>query len=104
MLESTSLSASRVVMLSRRLASFLARAGRSYVYSSPAPTVPTTVVWGSRDRILWPRQARRAAALLPDARHVMLPGCGHIPMSDDPDRVADLILTTCARAALDTAA
>lgn len=82
----------------------VARAGRRYVYSSPAPTVPTTVVWGTRDRILWPRQARRAAALLPAATHVMLPGCGHVPMSDDPTRIADLILTTCARSALDTAA
>ena len=82
----------------------VARAGRGYVYASPAPTVPTTVAWGSRDRILWPRQARRAARLLPDATHVMLPGCGHVPMSDDPTRVADLILTTCARSALDTAA
>lgn len=82
----------------------VARAGRNYVFAGPAPTVPTTVVWGSRDRILWPRQARRAALLLPEATHVMLPGCGHVPMSDDPTRIADLILATCARAALDTAA
>ena len=82
----------------------VARAGRRYVYASPAPTVPTTVIWGSRDRILWPRQARRAAELLPAATHVMLPGCGHVPMSDDPARVSELILTTCARSALDTAA
>jgi pimeloyl-ACP methyl ester carboxylesterase len=34
----------------------------------------------------------------------MLPGCGHIPMSDAPDRIADLIIATCARSALDTAA
>ena len=80
----------------------VARAGRGYVYASPAPTVPVTVAWGSRDRILWPRQARRAAELLPDAQHVMLAGCGHVPMGDDPDRVADLIITTCARAALDS--
>jgi pimeloyl-ACP methyl ester carboxylesterase len=82
----------------------VARAGRSYVYASPAPTVPTTVIWGARDRILWPRQARRAALLLPNAQHIMLPRCGHVPMSDDPDRIADLIIGTCARAALDTAA
>jgi pimeloyl-ACP methyl ester carboxylesterase len=82
----------------------VARAGRRYVYANPAPQVPVTVVWGRRDRILWPRQARRAAQLLPDAHHVMLPGCGHIPMGDAPDRVADLIIATCARATLDTAA
>jgi pimeloyl-ACP methyl ester carboxylesterase len=76
----------------------VARAGRGYVYASPAPTVPVTVAWGTRDRILWPRQARRAAELLPAAQHVLLKGCGHIPMTDDPDRVAALILDTCAQA------
>jgi pimeloyl-ACP methyl ester carboxylesterase len=74
----------------------VAKAGRDYVYASPAPTVPVTVVWGSRDRILWPRQARRAAQLLPDAHHVMLRGCGHVPMSDDPERVSELIMANCA--------
>jgi pimeloyl-ACP methyl ester carboxylesterase len=82
----------------------VAKAGRQYLYASPPPTVPVTVAWGRRDRILWPRQARRAAMLLPDAHHVLLPGCGHIPMGDDPERVADLIITTCARSTLDTAA
>jgi pimeloyl-ACP methyl ester carboxylesterase len=82
----------------------VAKAGRRYVYASPAPTVPVTVAWGSRDRILWPRQARRAAQLLPDAQHVMLKGCGHVPMSDDPERVAELIIANCARSSLDTAA
>jgi pimeloyl-ACP methyl ester carboxylesterase len=82
----------------------VARAGRDYVYASPAPTVPVTVAWGSRDRILWPRQARRAAALLPAAEHVMLPGCGHIPMGDDPERIAELIVATCGRASLTSAA
>ena len=31
-----------------------------YVFSSPPPAVPVTVAWGSRDRVLWPRQAKRA--------------------------------------------
>jgi pimeloyl-ACP methyl ester carboxylesterase len=76
----------------------VARAGRRYVFASPAPQVPVTVAWGSRDRILWPRQAKRAAALLPDASHVLLAGCGHIPMADDPERITQLIVDTCARA------
>ena len=69
--------------------------GRDYFFMSPAPKVPTTIAWGSRDRILWPRQARRCAEILPDARHIRLPGCGHVPMGDDPARVADVILATC---------
>ncbi|MGN6188926.1 MAG: alpha/beta fold hydrolase [Conexibacter sp.] len=54
--------------------------------------VPVTIGWGTRDRLLIPRQAQRARAALPRARHVPLPGCGHIPMSDDPEGVAALLL------------
>lgn len=71
----------------------VARAGRSYRYHG-SPAVPVTVAWGTRDRILPYRQAARARAALPDARHVDLPGCGHVPMSDDPDLVASVILQT----------
>jgi pimeloyl-ACP methyl ester carboxylesterase len=66
---------------------------REYVFRDGAQLdVPVTIGWGTRDRLLIPRQAERARALLPRARHVPLPGCGHIPMSDDPDGVAALIL------------
>jgi pimeloyl-ACP methyl ester carboxylesterase len=58
--------------------------------------VPVTIGWGTRDRLLWPRQAQRARAALPRGRHVPLPGCGHIPMSDDPDGVAALVLAASA--------
>lgn len=54
--------------------------------------VPVTIGWGTRDRLLIPRQGERARAALPHARHVPLPGCGHIPMSDDPEGVAALLL------------
>jgi pimeloyl-ACP methyl ester carboxylesterase len=54
--------------------------------------VPVTVAWGSRDRLLIPRQARRAERAIPGARLVTLEGCGHVPMSDDPERVAQVLL------------
>jgi pimeloyl-ACP methyl ester carboxylesterase len=70
---------------------------REYVFRDGAELrAPVTVGWGTRDRLLIPRQAERARALLPQARHVPLPGCGHIPMSDDPDGVAALLLTASA--------
>jgi pimeloyl-ACP methyl ester carboxylesterase len=75
----------------------VARAGRTYAFRG-APTVPVTVAWGTRDRILPYRQAARARAALPEARHVELPGCGHVPMSDDPDLVASVILETTSAA------
>lgn len=73
------------------------RAGRAVIWNGAQPTVPVTVAWGERDRILPVRQAARAAALLPGAQHVVLPDCGHVPMSDDPDLVSDTILATCVR-------
>jgi len=82
----------------------VAEAGRDYLFASPPPTVPVTVAWGTRDRILWPRQARRAAALLPRAQHVWLYRAGHVPMIDEPEQVASLILSTCAAAVADRAA
>lgn len=74
------------------------RSGRDFSWSGPQPTVPLTVAWAELDKILPVRQARRAATLLPDAYHVVLRGCGHVPMIDDPDLVARTILDTCARA------
>ncbi|GAA1889307.1 alpha/beta fold hydrolase [Asanoa iriomotensis] len=71
----------------------IARASRGYAFAGE-PAVPVTVAWGTRDLILRHRQATVARAGLPHAHHVDLPGCGHVPMSDDPDLVADLILTT----------
>jgi pimeloyl-ACP methyl ester carboxylesterase len=54
--------------------------------------IPVTVAWGSRDLVLPPYQARVARSALPQASHVTLVGCGHVPMSDDPRRVAEVML------------
>jgi pimeloyl-ACP methyl ester carboxylesterase len=56
---------------------------------------PVTVAWGSHDFLLLTRpQAERARRRLPQARHVTLDGCGHIPTWDDPAQVAQVILET----------
>lgn len=60
--------------------------------------VPVTIGWGTRDRLLFVGQARVAKAWLPEARLVRLAGCGHVPMTDDPKLVADLLLRGSARA------
>jgi pimeloyl-ACP methyl ester carboxylesterase len=54
--------------------------------------VPVRIVWGSRDRILLPRQAARYGEVLPNAEIVELEGLGHTPMADDPDLVARVVL------------
>lgn len=58
----------------------------------PPAGVPVTIGWGKRDLLLFPWQARRARKAIAHARVVKLAGCGHVPMGDDADRVAGLIL------------
>jgi pimeloyl-ACP methyl ester carboxylesterase len=55
-------------------------------------SVPVTIGWGAKDRLLRPSQARIAMQRLPHARFVPLPGCGHVPMTDDPRLVARVLL------------
>ncbi|MFB6839185.1 alpha/beta fold hydrolase [Streptomyces sp. NPDC056361] len=67
-------------------------AGRTVLFRDDVPAVPVTVAWGTRDRLLLRRQGVRAKHTLPGARLVRLPGCGHVPMNDDPALVARVIL------------
>ncbi len=62
--------------------------------------VPVTIAWGRHDRLLPRRQALVARDRLPQARFVLLPGCGHVPMTDDPALVADVLLAGSSRDAL----
>ena len=55
---------------------------------------PATVAWGDKDKLLLPRQAERARRAIPQARHVWLAGCGHVPMVDDPVATARVILSS----------
>ena len=49
-----------------------------------AITVPVTIAFGSRDRVLLPGVARRRDQLPDHTRWITLTGCGHVPMFDDP--------------------
>jgi pimeloyl-ACP methyl ester carboxylesterase len=53
--------------------------------------VPVTILWGTRDVLLLPRQAKRFERLIPDAELRYLDGLGHTPMSDDPELLAELV-------------
>jgi pimeloyl-ACP methyl ester carboxylesterase len=64
---------------------------------------PIDVVWSELDRIFpvgpFSETARQR---VPNARHLVLENIGHVPMFDDPQRVARTILETVARASTQT--
>ncbi|MBN0047530.1 alpha/beta fold hydrolase [Streptomyces actuosus] len=68
------------------------KAGTAVRFTDDLAELPVTVAWGTRDRLLLRRQGIRAKQLMPRARLVRLPGCGHCPMNDDPALVARVIL------------
>jgi pimeloyl-ACP methyl ester carboxylesterase len=78
-------------LASRSAAASILAAATSFTDIIPA-NVPVTIAWGTRDHLLSPRQALVAKERLPTARLAALPGCGHVPMTDDPELVADILL------------
>ncbi|NEA65664.1 alpha/beta fold hydrolase [Streptomyces sp. SID12488] len=68
------------------------RAGRDIRFTDDVPDVPVTVAWGTRDLLLMRRQGVRAKQIIPRAHLIRLPGCGHVPMNDDPALVARVLL------------
>ncbi|MEV0173828.1 alpha/beta fold hydrolase [Streptomyces sp. NPDC050803] len=68
------------------------RAGSAVRFTDDISGLPVTVAWGSKDRLLVRRQGVRAKQIIPRARLVRLPGCGHVPMNDDPALVARVLL------------
>jgi pimeloyl-ACP methyl ester carboxylesterase len=53
---------------------------------------PTLVVWGSADRLVDPALAPRLAAVVPDARVLVLEGVGHVAMLEAPEPTARAVL------------
>jgi pimeloyl-ACP methyl ester carboxylesterase len=53
--------------------------------------VPARICFGTRDTMIGALTAPRFAAAIPGAQLVPLPGCGHVPMADDPHLVATAV-------------
>jgi len=60
---------------------------------------PTTIVWGTKDRIIPPKSySERIRRLVPQADFVVLEGAGHSPMVDEPERLVRIVDETALRA------
>jgi pimeloyl-ACP methyl ester carboxylesterase len=62
---------------------------------------PVLLVWGSRDRLVFPSGAQRVIDALPGTRLELIESCGHCPQLEAPERFAALLeeLPEPARAA-----
>jgi pimeloyl-ACP methyl ester carboxylesterase len=54
-------------------------------------TVPTTVVLGERDMMTPAKAGKALAAAVPNAKTVVLPGAGHMMMSERPDELLEAL-------------
>lgn len=73
----------------RALMSSYLRPGRAAFRAMAARvTVPTLIVWGTRDRLVDARLARPTAASFADARLLMIAGSGHVAQMEDPGPTA----------------
>ncbi|WP_328447013.1 alpha/beta fold hydrolase [Amycolatopsis sp. NBC_00438] len=64
----------------------------SFRFTGPVTGVPVTIAWAQQDRILARPRLAELRKVAPDGTFKLLPGCGHVPMSDDPQLVAKTLL------------
>jgi pimeloyl-ACP methyl ester carboxylesterase len=58
---------------------------KDWRHKLPAISAPTLVIWGEHDHVCSRRIGEQIAALVPDARLVVIRGAGHNPMWEKPD-------------------
>jgi pimeloyl-ACP methyl ester carboxylesterase len=56
------------------------------LHQLPHLQIPTLVIWGTLDRVIPCYQAREAIARLKHGQLELIPGCGHLPQVERPDR------------------
>jgi len=55
-------------------------------------SVPVMLMWGDRDRLVYHRGAEKVLSTVPGSRLELLPGIGHCPQVEAPDRFTELLL------------
>jgi pimeloyl-ACP methyl ester carboxylesterase len=68
-------------------------AGEKIIFAGRVPDVPITIAWGARDFLFRRPRAESVIRRIPHVRLLRLPGCGHVPMNDNPDLVAHVLLS-----------
>jgi pimeloyl-ACP methyl ester carboxylesterase len=58
-------------------------------------SVPVLIVWGDQDRLVFHRGADQILAAVSRARLELLPGIGHCPQVEAPERFTSLLLDFC---------
>ncbi len=77
---------------------FLALWARGAFPPAPPPVdCPVRVAWGTHDRVLPAARCSARFAALQDAEWILIPGAGHVPMHDEPERVAATVLDLTRR-------
>jgi 2-hydroxymuconate-semialdehyde hydrolase len=56
---------------------------------------PTLIIWGEEEAFFPIAHGERAAALIPDAKLVLLPNAGHFPWMEEPDRFVEAVVGFC---------
>lgn len=64
----------------------------SFRFAGPVTGVPVTIAWAQHDRVLARPRVAELRKVAPNGTFTLLPGCGHVPMSDDPELVAKTLL------------
>jgi pimeloyl-ACP methyl ester carboxylesterase len=74
------------------IASYLRIGAANAWRAARALRVPTLVIWGGRDKLVDPALALRLAAVVPDARLLVLDTVGHLAMLEAPEPTARAVL------------
>jgi pimeloyl-ACP methyl ester carboxylesterase len=68
-------------------------AGAALARRVPEVDLPTLLIWGAEDPVVSVALGERLARELPHAELVLLPGVGHLPPEEDPERSVESVLS-----------
>ena len=69
----------------RALGAWLVDRGRDEPLAPARIPQPTLILWGEHDRWLPPSRGEALARLIPNAKLVLVPSAGHLPLEEQPD-------------------